>query len=194
VAAVKLLRVLQAGHIQMRMRPPASNMRKSVEGIAMPVVKFPGRPKRRHLAVAAFDPKRERMLLRAERVVELLGSRAIRDGWSFDKNRAARFLHCLRTFDRNVAGSPEVAEIVNWAKDHEQSLQWLAYHSPGKRQTRVLEMARPAVACRAEHHKSRTSLQFVKFASRLGCFKCGRMRISFSRRDRASEGLPLSLC
>jgi hypothetical protein len=40
---------------------------------------------------------------------------------------------------------------VNWAEDHEQSLQWiftgnidemiskLAYHSPGKRQTRVLE-------------------------------------------------------
>ncbi len=86
------------------------------------------------------------MLQRAERVVELLSSRAIRDGWSFDKSRAARFLHCLRTFDRNVAGSPEVAEIVNWASDHEQSLQWifagnieemiymLASHSPGKRQ------------------------------------------------------------
>jgi hypothetical protein len=127
-------------------------MRKSVEGIAMPVVKFPGQPKRLPLAVAAFDSKRERMLLRAERVVELLSSRAIRDGWSFDKNRAARFLHCLRMFDdRNVAGSPEVAEIVNWASDHEQSLQWiftgnidemictLAHHSPGKRQTRVLE-------------------------------------------------------
>jgi hypothetical protein len=126
-------------------------MRKSVEGIAMPVVKFPGQPKRLPLAVA-FDSKRERMLLRAERVVELLSSRAIRDGWSFDKNRAARFLHCLRTFDdRNVAGSPEVAEIVNWASDHEQSLQWiftgnidemictLAHHSPGKRQKRVLE-------------------------------------------------------
>ena len=118
----------------------------------MPVVKFPGQPKRRPLADAAFDPKRERMLRRAERVVELLSSRAIRDGWSFDKNRAARFLHCLRTFDdRNVAGSPEVAEIVNWASDHEQSLQWiftgnidemictLAHHSPGKRQKRVLE-------------------------------------------------------
>ena len=117
----------------------------------MPVVKFPGQPKRRPLAVAAFDPKRERMLLRAERVVELLSSRAIRDGWSFDKNRAARFLHCLRTFDdRNISGSQEVAEIVNWASDHEQSLQWiftgnidemictLAYHSPGKRKTRVL--------------------------------------------------------
>ena len=50
-------------------------------------------------------------------------NRAIRDGWSFNKNRAARFLHCLRTFD--VAGSPEFAEIVNWASDHEQSLQWI---------------------------------------------------------------------
>jgi hypothetical protein len=79
----------------------SSERAQSVEGIAMPVVKFPGQPKRPPFAVAAFDPKRERMLLRAERVVQLLGSRAIRDGWSFDKNRAARFLHCLRTFDRN---------------------------------------------------------------------------------------------
>jgi hypothetical protein len=122
-----------------------------MEGIAMSVVKFPSQRKRRPFALAAFDPKRERMLLRAERIVELLSSRAIRDGWSFDKNRAARFLHCLRTFDPNVGGSPEVAEIVNWTLDHEQSLQWiftgnvaemictLASHSPGKRQTRVLE-------------------------------------------------------
>jgi hypothetical protein len=101
-------------------------MRKSVEGIAMSVVEFPGQPKRQPFAVAAFDPKRERMLLRAERVVELLSSRAIRDGWSFGKNRAARFLHCLRTFDPNVASSSEVAEIVNWVSDHEQSLQWMA--------------------------------------------------------------------
>ena len=59
----------------------------------MSVVKFPGQAKRQPFAVAAFDPKRERerMLLRAERIVELLSSRAIRDGWSFDKNRAALF-------------------------------------------------------------------------------------------------------
>ena len=117
----------------------------------MSVVKFPGQAKRQPFAVAAFDPKREKMLLRAERIVELLSNRAIRDGWSFDKNRAAHFLHCLRTFDRNDATGSEVTEIVNWALDHEQSLQWiftgniaemictLAYHSPGKRQTRVLE-------------------------------------------------------
>jgi len=117
----------------------------------MSVVEFPGRPKRRPLGIAAFNPKRERMLRRAELVVKLLSSRVIRDGWSFDKNRAARFLDCLRTFDRNDADSPEVAEILDWASDHEQSLQWiftgnieemictLAYHSPGKRQKRVLE-------------------------------------------------------
>jgi hypothetical protein len=39
---------------------PPSNMRKSVEGSAMSVVKFPDQPTRRPLAVAAFDPKRER--------------------------------------------------------------------------------------------------------------------------------------
>ena len=102
------------------MRPPAS-IRKSTEGIAMSVVKFPGQAKRQPFAVAAFDPKREKMLLRAERIVELLSNRAIRDGWSFDKNRAARFPHCLRTFDGNDATSTEVTEIVNWALDDEQS-------------------------------------------------------------------------
>jgi hypothetical protein len=30
---------------------------------------------------------------RAERIVELLSTRIIRDDWSFDTNRAARFLH-----------------------------------------------------------------------------------------------------
>ena len=59
------------------MRPPAS-IRKSMEGIAMSVVKFPGQAKGRPFAVAAFDPKRERMLLRAERIVELLSSRCWR--------------------------------------------------------------------------------------------------------------------
>jgi hypothetical protein len=83
----ELFGVLQAGHIQFY--ASSSQRAQSVEGIAMPVVKFPGQPKRPPFAVAAFDPKRERMLPRAERVVELLGSRAIRDGWSFDKNRAA---------------------------------------------------------------------------------------------------------
>jgi hypothetical protein len=98
--AVELLVVLQDSHC----KPSHSRLRFRVQltGVSMSAVKFPGRPKRRPFAVAAFDPKRERMLLRAERVVELLSSRAIRDGWSFDKNRAARFLHCLRTFDRNT--------------------------------------------------------------------------------------------
>ena len=96
------------------------------------------------------------MLLRAERVVKLLSSRAIRDGWSFDKNRAARFLHCLRTLDfKDVkdGNSPEFAEILDRVSDHGQSLNcilggepgpdsmicMLAQWSPGKRQTRVLE-------------------------------------------------------
>ena len=67
----------------------------------MSVVKFPCKPKRQPgaLAVAAPNPKRERMVARAERVVELLSTRFIRDDWSFDKNRATRFLHCVRTFD-----------------------------------------------------------------------------------------------
>jgi hypothetical protein len=72
-------------------------MRKSVEGIAMSVVKFPGHPKRRPFAVAAFDPKRERMLLRAERVVELLSSRAIRVGASIKIGPLVFCIACARS-------------------------------------------------------------------------------------------------
>ena len=122
----------------------------------MSVVKFPVRAKRRPVALESarvFDPKRERMMARAERIVELLSTRFIRDGWSFDTNRAARFLHCLRTFDFKDGDSPEFAEILDWISDHGQSFDWilggeldpdsmicmLAEYSPGRRQTRVLK-------------------------------------------------------
>jgi hypothetical protein len=125
-----------------------------MEGIAMSVVKFPGQPKRRSAGLVGAhvsDPKRERMVARAERIVELLSTRIIRDDWSFDTNRAARFLHCLRTFDFKDGDSPEFAEILDWVSDHGQSLDWilggeldpdsmicmLAHYSPGRRQTRV---------------------------------------------------------
>ena len=42
-----------------------------------------------------------------------------------DHARAARFLECLRTFDENNGDSPEFAEILAWASDHEQSLDWI---------------------------------------------------------------------
>ena len=144
-----------------------------------------GSGQRRPFAVAAFDPKRERMLLRAERIVELLSSRAIRDGWSFDKNRAARFLHCLRTFDGNDATSTEATEIVNWALDHEQSLLWiftgninemictLAYHSPGKRQTRVLEGRLRRLAGHQRPCQLRRPV-LARAVSRPGVGLCGR--------------------
>ena len=124
----------------------------------MSVVKFPGQPKRRSAGLVGAhvsDPKRERMVARAERIVELLSTRIIRDDWSFDTNRAARFLHCLRTFDFKDGDSPEFAEILDWVSDHGQSLDWilgdeldpdsmicmLAHYSPGRRQTRVLQGA-----------------------------------------------------
>jgi hypothetical protein len=49
----------------------------------MSVVKFPCKSKRQPsaLAAAAPNPKRERMVARAERVVELLSTRFIRDDW-----------------------------------------------------------------------------------------------------------------
>lgn len=127
----------------------------------MSVVKFPVRPKWRPAAledVSVSNPRRERMVARAERIVELLSTRVIRDGRSFDSNRAARFLHCLRTLDfKDIknGNSPEFAEILDWVSDHGQSLNWilggepspdsmicmLAQYSSGRRQTRVLKEA-----------------------------------------------------
>lgn len=124
----------------------------------MSVVKFPVGPKRRPAALEGargLNPKRERMVARAERVVELLSTRVIREDWSFDTNRAARFLHCLCTFDFKDGDSPEFVEILDWISDHGQSFEWilggeldpdsmicmLAGYSPGRRQTRVLKGA-----------------------------------------------------
>jgi hypothetical protein len=135
-----------------------SGVCKTSEGIVMSVVKFPVQPRPRPrtlTSVRVLDPKRERMVARAESIVELLSTRVIRDGWSFDTNRASRFLHCLRTFDFNDCDSPEFTEILDWVSDHGQSLDWilgresdpdsmicmLAHHSPGRRQVRILERA-----------------------------------------------------
>ena len=129
----------------------------------MSVVKFPVQLKRRPAALEGArvsDPKRERMMARAERLVELLRTRVIRDDWSFDTNRAARFLHCLRTFDFKDGDSSEYAEILDWISDHGQSLDWilggepdpnsmicmLAHYSPGRRQIRVLERVEKGAA------------------------------------------------
>jgi hypothetical protein len=93
--------------------------------------------------------------LQRQRIVKLLSARIIRDDWSFDTNRAARFLYCLRTFDFKDGDSPEYAEILDWISDHGQSLDWilggeldpdsmicmLAHYSPGRRQTRGLQGA-----------------------------------------------------
>ena len=94
---------------------------------------------------------RKAILARAEHIVEVLSTRAIREVWSFDQARAARFLECLRTFDMNDGDSREFAEILQWIWDHGQCLDWifrgdlgsmiatLASNSPGRRQHRILE-------------------------------------------------------
>jgi hypothetical protein len=99
-----------------------------MEGIAMSVVQFPGQPKRRPAGLVdarVSDPKRERMVARAKRIVKLLSARIIRDDRSFDTNGAARFLHCLRTFEFKDGDSTEYAEILDWISDHGQSLDWI---------------------------------------------------------------------
>jgi hypothetical protein len=94
---------------------------------------------------------RSAVMARAEHIIELLSTCFIRDGWSFDHVRAARFLECLRTFDENNGDSPAFAEMLAWVRDHGQSFDWvfdgdpagmickLAHQSAGRRRLRVLE-------------------------------------------------------
>lgn len=73
---------------------------------------------------------------RAEQMVEFLSTRYVRAGWSFDQQRAARFLDAIRTVDltSEYVSQKDVeinAEINSWVSDHGQSLDWLFFGSIG---------------------------------------------------------------
>jgi hypothetical protein len=79
-------------------------------------------------AIAAIgDTSRAAGIARARHIVELLSDRFIRDGWheSFDRERAARFIENMHTFDEDDGADPRFQEVLEWVHDHGQSLDWL---------------------------------------------------------------------
>jgi hypothetical protein len=73
-----------------------------------------------------LEPRRTEVA-RAQRIVELLSDRVVRIGWheNFDRERAARFIENMRTYDEEDGADPRFQEILEWAYDHGQSLDWL---------------------------------------------------------------------
>jgi hypothetical protein len=73
------------------------------------------------------DTSRAACSARAQHIVTLLDDCYIREGWheTFDRERAARFLENVRTFDEHDGDDPRFTEILEWTRDHGQSLDWL---------------------------------------------------------------------
>lgn len=73
------------------------------------------------------DTSRAACIARAEHIVSVLGDCYIRKGWHecFDRERAARFLENVRTFDEHDGADPRFVEILEWMSDHDQCLDWL---------------------------------------------------------------------
>lgn len=73
------------------------------------------------------DTSRVACIARAEHIVALLDDCYIREGWheAFDRQGAARFLESVRTFDEHDGDDPRFTEILEWTRDHGQSLDWL---------------------------------------------------------------------
>jgi hypothetical protein len=63
------------------------------------------------------DYSRAAGVARARHIVELLSDRFVRDGWheSFDRERAARFIENMQTFDEEDGADPRFREILAWA-------------------------------------------------------------------------------
>jgi hypothetical protein len=56
--------------------------------------------------------------------VEVLRSR-LPTAPRFNEQRAALFLESVRTFDEHDGDDPRFTEILEWVRDHNQSLDWL---------------------------------------------------------------------
>jgi hypothetical protein len=76
-------------------------------------------------AAPAID-SREAMVIRAQQMVDLLGTCYVREGWKLDAERAALFVESVRTFDENDGDCPKFRIVLDWMHDHGQSLDWLA--------------------------------------------------------------------
>jgi hypothetical protein len=91
---------------------------------ALPVLAVP--------AIAGATPSRlddrAAIVARAEEVLDVLSTRFIRDGWhdSFDKDRAASFLHAIRHMDLQAEEvDHHERQVQDWIIDHGQSFEWI---------------------------------------------------------------------
>jgi hypothetical protein len=74
---------------------------------------------------AATDVTAPYSLDRANEMVRWLSESYVRDGWSFDAKRAARFLVNVQEFDPENGDCEHFRQIREWVPDHGQSLDWL---------------------------------------------------------------------
>jgi hypothetical protein len=95
----------------------------SVPALALPAVVA--------AAPTAPDATRESaIVVRAEQIVDLLRTRRICEGWKLDKVRADQFLQNVRRLDLKAGDTDLEGEIIAWAHDHGQSLDWLLAGDP----------------------------------------------------------------
>jgi len=64
-------------------------------------------------------------LRRAAEIITALRALQDRDGWALDEERASLFLHCMCELNPKDGDSEEMKVIIEWVKDHGQSLDWI---------------------------------------------------------------------
>ena len=84
------------------------------------------------------------VLARANKMVALLSECKIRDGWSFDAKRGARFLINVQEFDPENGDCEHFRQIIEWVSDHGQSLDWLLNGDMEASICRLAKFATPA--------------------------------------------------
>lgn len=107
----------------------------AVPAVAEEVVPSSSWPKveRVVFSVAEGDTSRAGEVARAEYIVAILSERHIDEGWreSFDRERAVRFIECVRTYDEDDGACPMFQEVLAWMHEHGQCITWLFQGDPG---------------------------------------------------------------
>jgi hypothetical protein len=101
----------------------------ALPALAMPAAVLPAAALPTVAAVPAID-SREAMVIRAQQMVDLLGTCYVREGWKLDVERAAQFVESVRTFDENRGECPKFSVVLDWMHDHGQSFDWLVDGDP----------------------------------------------------------------
>jgi hypothetical protein len=96
----------------------------ALPALALPAAALPAAALPIAAAAPAID-SREAMVIRAQQMVDLLGTCYVREGWKLDAERGAQFVESVRTFDENDGDCPKFRTVLDWMHDHGQSLDWL---------------------------------------------------------------------